>query len=386
MTHTITPEQNQAWITDMAAVTALGDHIDETWRQLLRSRTAIRPVDRFDAGGYTSGVAACIDDLRPTGHGSMVHSLLSHLARGLGPVPDDALLVTATAKAGIDMLEQYQRGKPYHAEDMFPASFPQLVSETFGLKQQGINISAACASSILAVSQACVWIHSGTAEVVLVCSADLVSEFVFSGFSALGALSSTPCRPFDRDRSGLSLGEGAVALLLMSAKRAEAEGKAPLGKVCGWGAANDAFHVTAPDPDGTGLTQAIRQALKHAGVEKESVCAVCAHGTGTVSNDAMELRALRDCFGDCASTRLPVFSVKGAIGHTLGAAGGIEIALGLKALSSQVAPPTVGFFSPAEGAQGWVSSEPLAMQGDYLLSSNSGFGGINVALVLEKGA
>jgi 3-oxoacyl-[acyl-carrier-protein] synthase II len=386
MMNAFSSKQNQAWITDVAAVTALGDHIDETWGQLLHARTAIRPVDRFDVEGYTSGVAACIDDLRPRGHGSMVHSLLSRLARGLGPVPEDALLVTATAKAGIDMLEKYKRGNPYHAEDMFPASFPQLVSETFGLKKQGINISAACASSILAVSQACVWIYSGTAESVLVCSADLVSEFVFSGFSALGALSSTPCRPFDRERSGLSLGEGAVALLLMSAKRAEAEGKAPLGRVCGWGAANDAFHVTAPDPDGIGLTQAIYQSLKHAGLGKEAVCAVSAHGTGTVSNDAMELRALRDCFGNHVGTRLPVFSVKGAIGHTLGAAGGLEIALGLKALSQQVVPPTVGFSSPADGAQGWVSSEAVAIQGDYLLSSNSGFGGINAALVLGKGA
>lgn len=386
MTHSFPSKRNETWITDVAVVTALGDHLEETWLQLLHSETAIRPVDRFNVEGYASGVAACISGLAPVGSGSMLPVLVGRLKRGLGPVPSDAWLFTATTKAGIDVLERYKRGKACHGGDVFPASFPRLVSEIFGLKKPGINISAACASSTLAVSQACAWIHSGAAEVVLVCSADLVTEFVFSGFSALGALSQTPCRPFDRDRSGLSLGEGAVALLLMSAKRAEAEGKEPMGRVCGWGAANDAFHVTAPALDGCGLTQAVHQALRCAGLEKESVCAVCAHGTGTISNDAMELRAFRDCFGDCARTRLPVFSIKGAIGHTLGAAGGIEIALGLKVLSQQVAPPTVGFSCPADGAQGWVSSAPVAVQGDYLLSSNSGFGGINAALVLGKGA
>lgn len=384
MMHTRTPQQNEVWITDAAAVTALGDNIEDLWTQLLNSGTAIRPVERFNAEGYTSGVAACISDLMPIGHGSMLNSLLARLARGLGPVPEDASLVTATTKAGIDVLERLKRGRPYNAENTLPASFPRIVSETFGLKKRGINISAACASSTIAVSQACALISSGTSDAVLVCSADLVTEFVFSGFSALGALSRRPCMPFDRNRSGLSLGEGAVALLLMSAKRAEADGKKPMGKVIGWGAANDAYHVTAPAPDGYGLTKAITKALERAGIKREAVCAVCAHGTGTISNDAMELRSFRDCFGDQADVP-PVYSIKGAIGHTLGASGGIEIALGLKVLAHRIAPPTVGFSCPAGGARGLVSAEPVVVQGDHLLTSNSGFGGVNAAIVLERG-
>lgn len=386
MMFTYTTGQKEIWITGVAAVTALGDCLEEIWPALLNSKTAIRSIDRFNADEYPSSVAACIPDLKPTGYGSMMNDLLARLARGLGPVPSDVSLLTATAKAGVDVLERLKRGRPYHAEKILPASFPQVVSETFGLNKQGVNISAACASSAIAVSQACVLIRSGTTDAVLVCSADLVTEFVFSGFSALGALSVTPCRPFDLNRSGLSLGEGAVALLLMSKQRAEAEGKTPLGKVCGWGAANDAFHITAPDPDGYGLTSAINQALRRAGLKKEAVCAVCAHGTGTISNDAMELRALGRCFGDHASMCWPpVYSVKGAIGHTLGAAGGIEIALGLKVLARQIVPPTVGFSCPAEGAQGRVFDKPLAVRGDYLLTSNSGFGGVNAVIVLERG-
>jgi len=387
MTSMHTPKATTVWITDAAAVTALGDSIEETWAGLLHSRTAIRPVERFQVDRYTSGVAACIPGLASTGHVSMLSGLMTRLARGLGPVPADASLLTATTKAGVDMLERLKRGMPYHAGYLLPASFPRIASETFGLKTEGINISAACASSTIAVSQACALIRSGTVDAALVCGADLVTEFVFSGFSALGALSPTACRPFDRERSGLSLGEGAAALILMHPARAEAEGKAPLGMVTGWGAANDAYHVTAPDPDGCGLRDAIHQALERAHLERGEVSAVCAHGTGTIANDAMELRAIQDCFGRHADglRRPPVYSIKGSIGHTLAASGAIEIAIGLKALQQQVAPPTVGFSRPADGARGRVSAEPAVLTGDYLLTTNSGFGGINAAIVLKRG-
>ena len=138
------------------------------------------------------------------------------------------------------------------------------------------------------------------------------------------------------------MGEGAASLLLMKSERAKKEGRPHLGTVLGWGVANDAFHVTAPSPDGCGLVTAVRQALKRADLEPEGISAVCAHGTGTVYNDHMELTAFDRIFKE---RKLPVYSIKGAIGHTLGAAGGIETALGLKALSDGVAPPTIGFLA-----------------------------------------
>ncbi len=372
------------WITDTAVVSALGDHIDEIWEQLLKAKTAIRPVERFNVDGYRSKVAACIRDLMPTGDRSMLHGLVSRLACAIGPVPSDAALVTATAKAGIDMLEQRKYGRACDAGDILPSSLAHIASQTFGIRDQGITISAACASSVIAVSQACALIHSGRAEVVLVCCADLVTRFVFSGFSALEALSSQPCMPFDKNRSGLSLGEGAAALVLMGRERAQREGLTPLGRVCGWGSASDAYHVTAPDPEGSGLIRAITLALKQAGLKGRDLCAVCAHGTGTIANDAMELKAFAHCFSDPGDSGPRVYSVKGAMGHTLGAAGGIEVALGLKTLEQQMAPPTVGFSQPAQGAER-VSAQAVPIQGDYLLTSNSGFGGINAAIVLKRG-
>ena len=377
-------EPTEVWITDMAVVSALGDHMEETWEQLLQARTAIRPVERFDVQGCTSRVAACIPDLMPTQDHSMLRGLVSRLAPALGPVPSDACLITATAKAGIDMLEQHKYGRAYDAGDILPSSLARMASRTFGVRNQGMTISAACASSTIAVSHACARILSGKSEVVLVCCADLVTRFVFSGFSALGALSPGPCRPFDKDRSGLSLGEGAAALVLMGRNRAQREGIRPLGRVCGWGTASDAFHVTAPDPEGSGLIRAITLALKRAGLRAGDLCAMCAHGTGTIANDAMELKAFAHCFGHPGDDWPWVYSVKGAIGHTLGAAGGIEVALGLKALEQQMAPPTAGLSEPAPGADR-VTAQPVPIVGEYLLTSNSGFGGINAAIVLKKG-
>ncbi|MCF8145758.1 MAG: beta-ketoacyl-[acyl-carrier-protein] synthase family protein [Deltaproteobacteria bacterium] len=372
----------QAWIVHLAAVTSLGGSLQELWERLLAGQTAIRPVSRFSTAGYTSDVAACIPDLASVAGKSMMHDLLHRLAQEIGPVPSDAFLITATTKGGIDSLERLQRGGCADYRDLLLSSLPEILGRRLGLKHAGINISAACASSTIAVARGAAMIASGMRDAVLVCCADLVTEFVFSGFSSLGALSPVPCMPFDRRRRGMSLGEGAASLLLMSRDRARKENRPALGRILGWGAANDASHITAPARDGSGLIKAVTGALKQAGLAAEQISAVCAHGTGTVHNDAMELTAFHRVFGNHTP---PLFSVKGAIGHALGAAGGIEAALGAKALSRQTVPPTTGFLEPETGAEGWVHGDPVRISGDCLLSTNSGFGGINAAIILGKG-
>ncbi|MBN1627073.1 MAG: beta-ketoacyl-[acyl-carrier-protein] synthase family protein, partial [Deltaproteobacteria bacterium] len=144
---------------------------------------------------------------------------------------------------------------------------------------------------------------------------------------------------------------------------------------------NDAFHVTAPDMEGSGLILAVMKALQGAGIPGDAVSAICAHGTGTVYNDAMELKAFRKVFED---RMLPVFSVKGAIGHTMGAAGGIEAALCLRSMDTGIIPPTTGFMNPDEGAEGRVCNRPVINECNYMLSTNSGFGGVNAAIILGK--
>ena len=347
----------------------------------MAGETTIRPVKRFPVDNYNAKIAACIEDLKPTGGLSMIHPLLDRLIFEMGPVPPDSFLITATTKAGIDNLEALRQGNPVHIQDLFLSSITDIISQKLGLIKSGINISAACASSTVAVALGASMIASGRTEAVLICCADLVTDFIFSGFSALKALSPVPCMPFDRGRNGLSLGEGAAALLLMGHVRAQRENRKRLGTILGFGVANDATHITAPAKSSRGLIQAILQALKTAKREPEEITAINAHGTGTIYNDLMELNAFRQVFG---GRKVPIYSVKGVIGHTLGAAGGIEVILGLKTLSTQIVPPTVGFSNPEDWARGRVSSEPQHISGDYLLTTNSGFGGVNAALILGK--
>ena len=368
-------------ITNASTVTAMSDSLDGLWRGLLAGNTAIGPVNRFPFKNYSAGIAGCIKGLNSSGSRSMLHSLCDRLFSSWPPVPSDTFVITATTKAGIDNLEKVSTGKPADIQDILPSSLPAIVSGILGLDNRGFNVSAACASSTIAVAQAAALISSGSADVVMVCCLDMTTEFIFSGFSALRALSPLPCRPFDRDRNGLSLGEGAAALLLMSRERAKQEQRSPMGTILGWGIANDATHITAPARDGCGLVQAVSQALHGSGIPADEIHAICAHGTGTIYNDLMELAAFKQIF---KNRKLPVFSIKGAIGHTLGAAGGIEVAVGMKALSSQVMPPTIGLRTPMDEAFGWVSTESVSFSGNYLLTTNSGFGGINAALILGK--
>ena len=367
-------------ITATASVTGLGPDLDTTWRRLLAGETAVRPIQRFDTGRYPSGNASWIDGLESRGNRSLLYPLLERLLDGFGPLPPGCLLVTATTKGCIDTLERVRKGLPGVVDDI-PVSGPVTwLASRLGLNDPGVNINSACASSTMAVARAAAMIESGRADAVLVVCMDLVSEFVFSGFSSLQALDPAGCRPFDRNRNGLSLGEGGAALLMMSAETARRRGLRGIGSVVGWGAANDATHVTAPARDGCGLIQAVRRAMEKASIGPDDIAAINAHGTGTVYNDAMESTAFEAVFG---SRPIPLNSIKGAIGHTLGAAGGIEVAVGLRSLADRTLPPTAGFGDPMEKCVFSVSPFPQKIGGIHLLSTNSGFGGINAALILK---
>ncbi|MGZ8463527.1 MAG: beta-ketoacyl-[acyl-carrier-protein] synthase family protein [Candidatus Deferrimicrobiaceae bacterium] len=369
-------------ITRAAAVTGIGPDLETTWRRLQAGESAVRPVVRFDTRRYTARNASWIEGLDRRGGRSLLYPLLERLLDGFAPVPPDCRLVTATTKGCVDTLERVRGGLPGDPSEIAVSAPLAWLAAKLGLNGPGVNINTACASSTVAVARAAAMIASGASDAVLVVCMDLVTEFVFSGFSALQALDPAGCRPFDRNRNGLSLGEGGAALLMMSADRARREGLPPIGSVVGWGAANDATHITAPARDGCGLVQAVRQALAKAAVEAGEIAAINAHGTGTVYNDQMELIAFETVFGP---RPIPMNSIKGAIGHTLGAAGGIEVAVGLRSLNDRTLPPTAGFLEAAEGCAARVSSRPQPIDGEYLLSTNSGFGGINAAVIL-KGA
>jgi 3-oxoacyl-[acyl-carrier-protein] synthase II len=154
-----------------------------------------------------------------------------------------------------------------------------------------------------------------------------------------------------------------------------------MGEIAGWGLTNDAHHMTAPSRDGSGLALAVHKALQSADISEDAVACVAAHGTGTVYNDSMEMKAFKEVFG---TRTVPTYSVKGGTGHTMGAAGLIEIILAFRSLREKVVPPTVNVCDIDDEAQGWISSEPCVFDGSVTVSTNSGFGGINCAVLLEK--
>ena len=195
-------------------------------------------------------------------------------------------------------------------------------------------------------------------------------------------MSPFPCTPFDKNRKGMSIGEGAAFMLLMESGKAKELNKKNMGTLSGWAVTNDATHITRPDQDGYGLSLAMEKSLIKASIPAGSISALCAHGTGTLYNDSMELASYKRVFGE---RKIPVFSVKGAIGHTLGAAGGIEAAVSLKCLSDDMIPPTIGFSVPENTALGLVSSDIIKGDISYILSTNSGFNGVNGAIIIGKG-
>lgn len=373
----------QVVIGKVACVTALGCGPDALWQGLLDGRSGIAPLQRFSCENYLSSLAACIEDLNPPAGGSRLDPLLERLAEQLGEVPQETRLIVASAKGEIDKLEAACRASEPLPEALLFEPLVAKIARRFGLRDTGVNINAACASSTVALARGAALIASGQADSVLIYAADIVSEFVFSGFSALQALSSEACKPFAVTRQGLSLGEAGVVLLLMSEEVASRQQKSPLATIAGWGAANDAHHVTAPARDGSGLILASRAAMHKAGIGTDQIAAINAHGTATIYNDAMELTAFNQLFAE----RLPpVHGIKGSLGHCLGAAGGIEALVAGYALQQQLIPGTVGCEQPEDTGQGRISVTSQQICGEYLLCTNSGFGGVNAALVLQGGA
>jgi 3-oxoacyl-[acyl-carrier-protein] synthase II len=362
-------------------VTPYGAGVDACWEGLMSGRTAVAPVTRFNTAAFQSNVAGTISGLTYHGRDSLVMQMLGTLFnKSAGRFPRDARLLLATTKGEIDFLEKYVLSGAGNAAESVVSRLLESVAGMTGVEGSGMVVSAACTSSAAATARAAAMIRSGHADCVLVVACDGVTEFIFSGFSSLMALDKVPARPFDRKRAGLSVGEAAAYALIMSEERAAKENQQVLGKVAGWGLSDDANHMTGPSRESEGLVLAITKALRSAGVGSRDIGLIAAHGTGTMYNDAMEMRAFRAVFQD---GNVPVYSVKGGIGHTMGAAGLVETILAQRALREGLVPPTVNLQEPDDDAAGWVSASARPIgQGRMALVTNAGFSGVNTALVL----
>ena len=344
-----------AAVLGSAAATPFDTSVSGNCEALLDGRNTFRIPAHFNSKGRLLGIDPELDP----GSGSRAVRLLKKLRDATSfRVPADAMLFLATTVGAIDLLE---KGTVCDTA----AVLLQEAKKLWGIRN-GVLVSAACASGQTAVHLAMEQLKAGNCHYALVIGCDIASEFVTTGFSALGACTKTFCRPYDARRDGLTLGEAAAALLL------SLNGDGP-GKLLGAAENCDAAHITAPDLEGKVLQQAIRQALN--GLVPSGIIG---HGTGTVYNDQAEIAALRQVFPENLP---PMFSLKGNFGHTLGATGVLQIALGLELARRKELPPQAGLQTPMDGAT--VGTTVRKLSSRRLLSLNIGFGGLNSAVILE---
>ena len=370
----------KAVIVSSDMVTPYGQGTDTCWNNILSGKTGISRVNRFSTKSYQSDYAATIDGLIYHQNNSLVMQMIQSLFdKASVSIPQDTRFFLATTKGEIDLMEKSLLTGEGDLSACNFHYFLQKVCSYFGIKDTGMIISAACASSTTAVARAAGLIRSGTANCVLIIACDSVTEFVFSGFSSLMALDKFAARPFDKNRNGLSLGEAAAFVLIMSESRARREKREITGEIAGWGLSDDANHMTGPSRNSDGLILSISKALKTACISEKDICFISAHGTGTLYNDAMEMKAFDSIFRE----RIPVYSIKGGTGHTMGATGLIEIIIALRSLREKTIPPTVNLQDADTDARGWVSPQHRTIESSKMaLITNAGFGGINAAVVV----
>jgi 3-oxoacyl-[acyl-carrier-protein] synthase II len=399
-------------VTGLGAVSPLGWGLASLWDGLRSGRTAVGPFDRFDHSGHRTHVAAQVDlaaELdRPRGRPHRL-SLTTRFAV--------AAAREAVARAGLDLGDCRARTGVYfgtstggmlETEDYLatllaavagrgttPAASllaPQqnngpgdAVARDLRIGGPVQTVSAACASGAMAIGDAVRAVRCGEVDVAIAGGSDSLCRLTYAGFNALRAVDERPCRPFRGDRAGLSLGEGAAALVLEPLERVLARGALPLALAAGEAATCDAHHMTAPHPEGMGAAEAIRGALADARLDASEIDFVNAHGTGTPINDAAERAALVAVFGDRAPD-LPVTSTKALVGHLLGTAGALEaVATILCLLEGEVHPmPDDGASDPGIRLR-LVLGRPLRLaRARHALSTNLAFGGANAALVFTR--
>ena len=396
-------------VTGLGTVNALAGTVAEFAAALRAGTCAIGPVTVFDPTGYRSRIAAEVrDDAPPPGLAPALRRRLSRsdvfALRATAEALADSALDGAVAPERIALAfggttggmlrgEESLRERIQGTRDRYESgpilgapisASADVVAGVFGIGGPRLSLSTACSSSANALGVALDWIHLGRADVVIAGGTESLCRMTFAGFNALHALSLEPCRPFDRARSGLSLGEGAAMLVVESAEHAARRGVRAHAEILSYGNSADAHHLTAPHPDGKPIIGCVRNALSDAGIVAEQIDYINAHGTGTPLNDTVEAAAIATVFG-APAPHLAVSSTKGAVGHTLGAAGAIEALATILALRDGFLPPTVNLDDPDPAcALDLVPRASRSATLHYALSNSYGFGGNNTSVVLGR--
>ena len=406
-------------VTGMGVLTSVGDGIDEFWASLKSGKSGITEVTRFDCSDIASKVASEINSFNPEDfmdpkevrrNDRYAHLALAATHRALTDanlsredlVPDRTGVLVGSGIGGMETIEKQmttliERGPRRVSPFMIPSLIANIAGGVIAidLGAQGPNFSvvSACASGSHAIGEAFEMIRRGAADMIFAGGSEAaVTRIGFAGFSSMKAMStnfnddpSRASRPFDAQRDGFVMGEGAGVLVLETQESAERRGARIYAEISGYSATCDAFHVTTPDGESKALTKCMRQALDCAQVEGSAVGYVNAHGTSTPYNDRSETTALKNVFGEHAKNGLQVSSTKSMTGHLLGAAGAIEAAAVCKAIEENVIPPTINYEEPDPDCDlDYVPNEARESEVSVAMSNNSGFGGHNASLVFQR--
>jgi 3-oxoacyl-[acyl-carrier-protein] synthase II len=391
-------EQNPRRVAIVAdgIVSPLGFGLTETLQSLQQGRDCVTPVSTFSVEKTRCKTAAQIDDGRLSNANRRrrerrlhraSYMVMTALAELLEHAPDfePEIAIVGTTSGGMSFGENFYRALENGGacSAALIANYPPQKQIVDAMEKFGINVPAqvianACASGTNAIGHAFNAIRIGRYQRILAGGYDALSELVFVGFDSLQAATPEKCRPFDSNRSGMVLGEGAALFALEEFESARRRGAEILGEIIGYGISTDNHHLTQPNPDGSGPRRAMEQALAQAELKPKQVGYINAHGTATVLNDTAEGKAIIELFGE-----VPVSSTKSMMGHSLGAAGAIEAVVSLLALQHQFLPPNINF-REAELSLNIVANQPRDAQFDCAVSNSFGFGGTNATIVLRK--
>jgi len=408
-------------ITGLGAITPLGQTVKETWENLVKGKSGVGYIDRFDTSNLPVKIAAQIRNFDPLKRLSQkeagvpikkldlfsIYALwaaeeaIEDSALLKGPFdPDRVGVIIASGIGGIETLEReiivgytkgYDRISPYLIPMMIPDMASGLIAIKYRFKGPNYCTVSACASSAHAIGDAFRLIRYGDADVMVVGGSEApIIPTAVAGFSSMKALSTRndepekASRPFDRDRDGFVMGEGAAVLVLEEYEHAMRRGAKIYAELVGYGATADAYHITAPCVDGEGAVKCMLRALEDAKLSPDEVDYINAHGTSTKLNDAVETLVIKKVFGERAY-KIPVSSTKSMIGHPLGAAGAIEAVATIMTIHTGIIHPTINYENPdPECDLDYVPNEARKKEVNVAISNSFGFGGHNVCLVFKK--
>ena len=402
-------------VTGLGTVSPIGNNVAAFWDSMRHDKGGIAPITKFDHSGSSVSVAGEVKDFDPSpvldrretqrmdffSQYAVVASVEAVKDSGY-QIEDNAHRVGVLVSSGIGGLIEIEKGIRKMIEKgakRIPPLFVPLtignmasgnISMKLGIKGPSLDIVTACASATNSIGEAFLKIKTGLLDACLAGGAEAtICEIGIGGFAALTALSTnqdpaTASRPFDKDRDGFVMGEGAGVLFLESLESAQARGAHIYAELVGYGANSDAYHMTAPTPDGSGAGECIKQALAMAGLNAEDVDYINAHGTSTPTNDKGETQAIKYALGD-AAYKVAVTSSKGHFGHLLGGAGGVEAIVCVKALEEGFVPATLGLENPEEGCDlDYVPGHGRQQDIQVALSNSLGFGGHNAVLAFKR--